>query len=70
MEIFGDDMFGPLTRFLFRPTDEIQSIVDNFKREHFANYTVIGHQVRSLGMYELNTTLVRDEELNSSPAIL
>jgi hypothetical protein len=37
---FGHDIFGPLSRFLFRPVAEITSEIDKFTEEHFGKYTI------------------------------
>ena len=52
---FGDDIFKPLSRFLFRPIPKIQAIIDNFKRDNFGKYT-LGLQIRKIGINKLNDT--------------
>lgn len=52
---FGSDVFGPLSRFLFRPVPEIQTEIDSFIKDHFGKYT-IGVQIRRVGGSKLNET--------------
>lgn len=57
--LFPDgDIFKPLARFLLRPVASIQKTIDDFKSQHFGNYTV-GLQIRQVGINKLNVTQER-----------
>uniref|UniRef100_A0A7S1IHW2 Uncharacterized protein n=1 Tax=Eutreptiella gymnastica TaxID=73025 RepID=A0A7S1IHW2_9EUGL len=47
VDIFGDDIFHPITRMLFRPIQELIQARDAFVAQHFANSYVVGLQIRS-----------------------
>lgn len=52
-DIFGSDIFGTISRFLFRPVPVIQKEIDNFKKQYFGKFT-LGLHVRNIGGSKLN----------------
>eukprot|EP00003_Mantamonas_plastica_P019359 TRINITY_DN316_c0_g2_i2.p2 TRINITY_DN316_c0_g2~~TRINITY_DN316_c0_g2_i2.p2 ORF type:complete len:253 (-),score=91.46 TRINITY_DN316_c0_g2_i2:935-1693(-) len=44
-KVFGDDVYGPLARFIMKPSKRAKEIVDSFKAQHFGKFT-IGLQMR------------------------
>lgn len=52
-DFFGNDVFGPLSRFLLRPAKDIQEEIDSFKEKYF-NQSVVGLQIRRVGAQKLN----------------
>lgn len=45
MQLFGDDVFGPLMRFLLQPSADVRAHVDRFAAEQFDGSPVTRHGV-------------------------
>lgn len=56
----GNDVFYPLSHFLFRPIKKILDLRDAFVRDHFHGRFVVGLQVRSGGDFTDNFMKQRD----------
>jgi hypothetical protein len=45
-DIFGDDYFGPVSRFLLTPSESTSKLADDFRRAHFDGKFVVGMHIR------------------------
>lgn len=52
-DIFGDDYFGPASRFLLTPSASTSKLVDDFRREHMDGKFVVGMHIRTAGSWGL-----------------
>jgi hypothetical protein len=52
-DIFGDDPFGPVSRFLLTPSAGTSKLADNFRRSHLDDKFVVGMHIRVSGGWGL-----------------
>ena len=52
-DIFGDDYFGPASRFILTPSAGTAKLVDDFRRTHMDGKFVVGMHIRTSGSWGL-----------------